>query len=238
MSISNQNRLVGGAKRRWISACLIATAVSVIMAIGLGSGVAHALPGDTCTDNAPSSGFSFTCNFTVTRFELSLTSARTYDESSTPSVPGFSCGFAQTTLVCDGGSAPAGQPVIGKVQLSPASPCVSYSGTATDPNAAFTGEVPGGTNWTGTVCNSVSSGSTGSSGSSGSRAPKHGCVVPRLVGKTLSRARGALNAAGCAVGKVKRVKASHTKRNHVLSQSPAAGKKLPHGAKVNVVVGR
>jgi PASTA domain-containing protein len=228
------NCLTGGANRRWISACLIATAVSVIMATGFGSGVAHALPRDKCIDNAPSSGFSFTCNFTVTSFELVLgaVGGQTYDESFTPSVPGFSCGFAQLTyLVCNGGSAPAGQPVIGKVKLSPATPCQSYLGGANDDSSAS----PRGANWNGTVCDS---GSSGSSGSTGGGTPKHACVVPRLVGKTLNVARGALKAAGCMLGKVKLVKASHTKRSHVLSQSPAAGRHLSAGARVNVAVGR
>jgi hypothetical protein len=64
------------------------------------------------------------------------------------------------------------------------------------------------------------------------------CVVPRLLGKTLAAATKALHAAGCSLGKVRKVRAGRAHRNRVVSQSPAPGTRRRHGAKVNVVVGR
>jgi subtilisin family serine protease len=56
--------------------------------------------------------------------------------------------------------------------------------------------------------------------------PPSGCVVPRLVGKTLSQAKAALAAAGCRVGKVTKPKARPGQKPSALvvkSSSPAAG---------------
>ncbi len=63
------------------------------------------------------------------------------------------------------------------------------------------------------------------------------CVVPRVRGKTLRAASAAVRRAGCRVGKVRR-RASRVKRNRVLAQSPAAGREVALGSKVNLVVSR
>jgi hypothetical protein len=64
------------------------------------------------------------------------------------------------------------------------------------------------------------------------------CVVPKLVGKTLSAAKTALKKAHCAVGKVTKVKSSKKNKNHVVSQSPKPGTHLKKDAKVALKVGK
>ena len=193
------------------------------LATAFGSGIADAQAAGPCRDGASTSGFRFTCDFPIYRFQLgALNSGLEFERWL---VPGFSCTVSTGTgwLECSGGNVPAGQAVTGKVTLT-SSACTPYDGLA------FINE--GSVQWVGRLCDS------GSSGSSGSSTHKHNCVVPRLVGKTLSRATSALKVADCKLGKVTRVKASHANRNHVLAQAPASGKHLSAGARVNVVVGR
>ena len=71
------------------------------------------------------------------------------------------------------------------------------------------------------------------SGSGGSK-----CVVPSLKGKTLVAAEKAITKAHCALGKVKKVKSSHVKKGRIVSQGAGAGKSLPSGAKVSLVVSK
>jgi PASTA domain len=64
------------------------------------------------------------------------------------------------------------------------------------------------------------------------------CVVPNLRGKTPRRARRALVAAGCSLGRVKRAKhRRHSRRRHVVSQSEPPGTRKPPAARVDVYVG-
>ena len=62
------------------------------------------------------------------------------------------------------------------------------------------------------------------------------CVVPKLKGRTLARARKALRRAHCSLGHVKKP-AKHKHQLVVVSQAPAARKKLPSGGKVNLRLG-
>jgi hypothetical protein len=63
------------------------------------------------------------------------------------------------------------------------------------------------------------------------------CNVPRLVGKTLTRARRMIRAARCSVGRIRRVR-SQRARGRVVSQKPRAGRVLAATAKVNLGVSR
>ena len=63
------------------------------------------------------------------------------------------------------------------------------------------------------------------------------CLVPKLKGKTLAAARGALTSAHCATGKVTK-KFSRVKKGRVISQRPAPGTSLAAGAKVNLVISK
>ncbi len=67
------------------------------------------------------------------------------------------------------------------------------------------------------------------------KAPR--CVVPRVVGRPLARARRMLVRAHCRTGKISR-RFSHKVRGRVLSQRPRTGVRRPVGARVDLVVSR
>ena len=60
--------------------------------------------------------------------------------------------------------------------------------------------------------------------------------MPKLKGKTLKTARRSLKSHHCSTGKIKHAHSRTVKKGHVISQKPKAGKRLKHGAKVNLVV--
>ena len=60
--------------------------------------------------------------------------------------------------------------------------------------------------------------------------------VPRVVGMSLSRARKALGASGFRVGKITYARSSAVRRGTVTRQRPAAGKRLPAGSIVSLIV--
>jgi hypothetical protein len=68
-------------------------------------------------------------------------------------------------------------------------------------------------------------------------ARKAGCVVPRLRGRSLAKAKVLLVRAHCSLGKVTRVR-SRVKRGTVLKQSPAPGLRRTRGTKVSLRVSR
>lgn len=63
------------------------------------------------------------------------------------------------------------------------------------------------------------------------------CVVPKVKGKQLTAAKRAITAGHCQTGSVKKIK-SRKAKGIVLQQTPAAGKQLKNGGKVNLVVSR
>jgi PASTA domain len=63
------------------------------------------------------------------------------------------------------------------------------------------------------------------------------CKVPRVIGNGLTKARRAIRAANCSVGRVRRVWSKRT-RGRIVRQSPVAGRRLAVGTKVNLVVSR
>jgi PASTA domain len=60
------------------------------------------------------------------------------------------------------------------------------------------------------------------------------CIVPKLRNLTLAKARKALSAANCKLGKVTRVRDERVKRGRVISQTPDAKWRRDLGAKVAV----
>ena len=64
------------------------------------------------------------------------------------------------------------------------------------------------------------------------------CVVPKLLGLTLKKAKARIKRAHCTVGKITRKRSVKSKRGKVLTQKPKPGKRLAPGAKVNLTVGR
>ena len=64
------------------------------------------------------------------------------------------------------------------------------------------------------------------------------CVVPKVVGLTLAKAKTKIKKAHCRVGKVTKKHSSKKKKGKVIKQSPKAGKKLKVNSKVNLTVGK
>jgi hypothetical protein len=62
------------------------------------------------------------------------------------------------------------------------------------------------------------------------------CVVPRLAGRTLKRARTLLARADCRLGLVRAVYSRRVRKGRVLTQAPRAGTRLARGARVSVSV--
>jgi hypothetical protein len=64
------------------------------------------------------------------------------------------------------------------------------------------------------------------------------CIVPRLAGKTLARARSALASADCTAGRLLKARSRTVGRGRVISSSPVAGARLRPGGAVRLVVSR
>jgi hypothetical protein len=64
------------------------------------------------------------------------------------------------------------------------------------------------------------------------------CLVPSVVGKSLTKAWRQVAASHCRLGQVRRVRSSKRRRGHVLRQSPAAGSHFRSDKKVKLTVGR
>jgi hypothetical protein len=64
------------------------------------------------------------------------------------------------------------------------------------------------------------------------------CIVPKVVGKTLKKARARIKKAHCRVGKITRRASTLKKKGLVLKQKPKPGKRLKPNAKVNLTVGK
>ena len=64
------------------------------------------------------------------------------------------------------------------------------------------------------------------------------CVVPELKGKSLKAARRAIGRHNCTLGSISLAASQTIKVGHVISQQPKAGRRLPHGTAVNLVVSR
>ena len=68
-------------------------------------------------------------------------------------------------------------------------------------------------------------------------APAPKCVVPRVVGLPLAKAKARLLRAHCRAGKITRKVSSRKKKGRVIAQSPKRGT-LPSGSKVKLTVGK
>jgi hypothetical protein len=64
------------------------------------------------------------------------------------------------------------------------------------------------------------------------------CVVPKVVGKTLKKARARIKKAHCRVGKITKKASTKKKKGRVLKQKPKPGKILKPNAKVNLTDGK
>jgi hypothetical protein len=63
------------------------------------------------------------------------------------------------------------------------------------------------------------------------------CKVPKVIGKSLAKAKTAIKKAHCKVGKISHKASSKKQKGKVIGQTPKAGKRLKNGAKVNVTLG-
>jgi hypothetical protein len=68
--------------------------------------------------------------------------------------------------------------------------------------------------------------------------PTRTCVVPRVVGFTLTSARKLIKRAGCRVGTVTFVHSTRIPKGGVISSRPRAGAHVPHGTSVRLTVSR
>jgi Tol biopolymer transport system component len=64
------------------------------------------------------------------------------------------------------------------------------------------------------------------------------CVVPKLKGKTLPGAKRLIKSHHCAVGTIKHARSRTIEKGHVISQRPKPGRRLNHGAKVDLTVSK
>jgi PASTA domain len=64
------------------------------------------------------------------------------------------------------------------------------------------------------------------------------CVVPKLEGKTLRAAKIAIRTHNCTLGKITHATSRTIKKGHVISQRPKPGRRLKHGARVNLLVSK
>jgi hypothetical protein len=64
------------------------------------------------------------------------------------------------------------------------------------------------------------------------------CIGPKVVGKTLNKAKARIRKAHCRVGKITKKPSTLKKKGLVLKQTPKPGKRLKPNAKVNLVVGK
>jgi Pro-kumamolisin, activation domain/PASTA domain/IPT/TIG domain/Divergent InlB B-repeat domain len=64
------------------------------------------------------------------------------------------------------------------------------------------------------------------------------CVVPNVIGKTLSAAKRALKAHACSAGKIKHAFSSKVRKGRVISQKPNPRSNLKHGGKVSLTVSK
>jgi PASTA domain len=68
--------------------------------------------------------------------------------------------------------------------------------------------------------------------------PAAACVVPRVIGLTLTAARNAVTHAHCRVGSVSRIYSSRIPKGGVTSVKPRQGAHLAHNAKIRLYVSR
>ena len=62
------------------------------------------------------------------------------------------------------------------------------------------------------------------------------CSVPKVTGKTLAAAKGAITARHCRTGKVTHAYSRKTAKGRVSSQSRSPGRRLAYNSKIDLVV--
>jgi beta-lactam-binding protein with PASTA domain len=67
---------------------------------------------------------------------------------------------------------------------------------------------------------------------------QHFCIVPRLKGKTLGRARLSMRKAHCSLGRVTPVFSSKVKKGHAVAQKPAPRRRLVGRSRVRLEISK
>ena len=133
-------------------------------------------------------------------------------------------------------SASSGLPVsfaaAGKCTVSGASVHLAGAGSCT-----ITAAQPGNTNWNAAPPVSRSF-SIASQTPPPPPTPPTRCKVPRVVGKSLAKAKALIKRRHCRVGRVARAYSRVRKQGIVVAQSRRAGRIMPVGSKINLVVSR
>jgi Calcineurin-like phosphoesterase len=62
------------------------------------------------------------------------------------------------------------------------------------------------------------------------------CVVPRVIGRTVRRARSMISRAGCRVGRARTAYSARIRKGIVMTQGPRFGRRVPRGTRVGMVV--
>jgi len=68
--------------------------------------------------------------------------------------------------------------------------------------------------------------------------PASPCVVPKVVGESLAKAKAAIGKHNCRTGTIRRAGSTRVRKGLVISQEPKPRKILAAGAKVSLVVSR
>lgn len=127
-------------------------------------------------------------------------------------------------------------------------PSVSFCMGVDDHGRAVTSTNPDATipTWTLTNVFDATGGSQGSAPPSapgaglGVQPPPHKarCRVPNVLGKRLRSAKTAITKAHCQIGRITRTRTKPERHRKVLFETPRAGKLVPAGTKVRLVVGK
>jgi Divergent InlB B-repeat domain/PASTA domain len=149
----------------------------------------------------------------VVRRSLTVTKTGTGSGTVTSSPAGINCGATCSAQFTDGAAV--------TLAAAPAA------------GSRFTGW-SGGCSGTGTCGLTMSANRSASA--TFAKVPK--CVVPKVVGLKLAKARARIKKAHCRVGKVTKKFSTRKKKGRVLAQRPKPRKSLKSGAKVNLVVGK
>jgi hypothetical protein len=203
-----------------------------------GDGTTPATTASPTASHAYASAGTKTVTLTVTDNDSSLNGGRTGSKSIQVTVQAAT----QTLTVATAGSGS------GTVSSSP--PGISCGATCSHTYATGTSVTLTATSASGSVFSGWSGACSGTAGCNVTMSQARSvtatftlqssppvCLVPKVKGKTLVAAKGALAQAHCTTGKVTK-RFSKVKKGRVISQGPKPGTNLASGAKVNLVISK
>lgn len=172
----------------------------------------------TCTV-ATNADTAVTATFNLAPETLDVEKSGTGSGSVTSSPPGISCGATCSHAYAHGTS-------------------VTLTATPAE-GSTFAGWAGGGCSGTGTCTVTTNLDTTVTATFKLVTPPlPQKCMVPKVKGKTLKAAKRAIKNHACTVGTIKHATSRTVEKGHVISQKPKPGRRLKHGAKVNLVVSK